>query len=332
MVRPWTAKPAKAAEVRMPRPPRPARSRKAQLQGGVQRLAAAFVTVRPVALPCPPPPPGSRPAAPALAQALPPEGDEPACRVPALMELCMEMIANNLHTIPSIEYLPSHLMKDILDRRKNECMTDADLGFFLAATFEAVPPEQLDYLSMRSCRNLTDEGFAFVFRSCQWLQTLDLAFSELVGDKAMQALSENCSSLTSLNLTGCRQVSDAGCAHIGRLKALSAVELELCNKITDIGIQSIVRSCNSNLQVLNLGDVRNMSNVSIQIIADHCPSLRSLSIAGNMQAMDLDVADVCKRATVLPAPSARARVRELTGSRIRHYIMRIVSAALPRVP
>ena len=83
-------------------------------------------------------------------------------------------------------------------------------------------------------------------------------------------------------------------------------------------------------KVYLLGDVRNMSNVSIQIIADHCPSLRSLSIAGNMQAMDLDVADVCKRATVLPAPSARARVRELTGSRIRHYIMPIVSAALPR--
>ena len=74
------------------------------------------------------------------------------------------MIANNLHTIPSIEYLPSHLMKDILDRRRNECMTDADLGFFLAATFEAVPAEQLDFLSMRSCRNVTDEGFGFVFR------------------------------------------------------------------------------------------------------------------------------------------------------------------------
>jgi hypothetical protein len=42
------------------------------------------------------------------------------------MELCLNMIANNLHTIPSIEYLPSHLMKDILDRKKNECMTDAD--------------------------------------------------------------------------------------------------------------------------------------------------------------------------------------------------------------
>jgi hypothetical protein len=38
--------------------------------------------------------------------------------------------------------------------------------------------------------------------------------------------------------------------------------------------------------------------LTLQIIADHCPSLRSLSIAGNMQAMDLDVADVCKKATV----------------------------------
>ena len=44
-------------------------------------------------------------------------------------------------------------------------------------------------------------------------------------------------------------MSDTGCAHIGRLKQLNTVELELCNKITDIGIQSIVRSCNTTLQV-----------------------------------------------------------------------------------
>ena len=39
------------------------------------------------------------------------------CRVPPLMELCMDMISNNLHTFPSIDYLPSHLLKDILDRQ-----------------------------------------------------------------------------------------------------------------------------------------------------------------------------------------------------------------------
>ena len=163
MVRPWTAKPAKSPEVRLP-PPAALGAHSARREQSA--LNARLVTLRLACL-CPPP---SLLLTTALLLRLPTPhtqlqaGDEPLSRVPSLMELCMSMIANNLHTIPSIEYLPSHLMKDILDRRKNECMTDADLGFFLAATFEAVPAEQLDFLSMRSCRNVTDEGFGFVFR------------------------------------------------------------------------------------------------------------------------------------------------------------------------
>ena len=46
--------------------------------------------------------------------------------VPSLMDLCLDMIANNLHTFQSIDFLPSHLLKDILDRRKNENMQHGD--------------------------------------------------------------------------------------------------------------------------------------------------------------------------------------------------------------
>ena len=73
-----------------------------------------------------------------------------------------------------------------------------------------------------------------------------------------------------------------------------------CMQITDIGIQSIARNRGSSLlvmhwntpimlsylvlcQTLNLGDLRQMSNISIQIIADHCVNLQSVSIAGSMQ-------------------------------------------------
>ncbi|EKX34317.1 hypothetical protein GUITHDRAFT_119486 [Guillardia theta CCMP2712] len=79
------------------------------------------------------------------------------------------------------------------------------------------------------------------------------------------------------------------------MKSLRELELELCNKITDMGIQSIARNRGSSLLTLNLGDLRQMSNISIQIIADHCVDLQSVSIAGSMQVMDLDVEDLCKR-------------------------------------
>lgn len=79
-------------------------------------------------------------------------------------------------------------------------------------------------------------------------------------------------------------------------------------QITDIGIQSIARNRGSSLlvmhwntplmpadlvlcQTLNLGDLRQMSNISIQIIADHCVDLQSVSIAGSMQVLYVPFCD-----------------------------------------
>lgn len=231
---------------------------------------------------------------------------------PASLEsLCLDLIAAHLHAIPSIENLPAHLMKEVLDRRKNEKMEDADLPFLLASTFEAVAAQDLDFLSLRSCMRLTDQGVAFVCDSCPALASLDLSFCELVGDESMRALSHACKGLHTLDLTGCRQVSDEGCQHIARLPALASLSLELCNRITDMGVQAVVRSAGARLQMLNLGDVRQMTNISVQLVGDHCPSLISLSIAGNSQAMDMDIGDVCKKAHLLQNLNLRA-CRRLT--------------------
>mmetsp|Transcript_26435 Transcript_26435/g.41320 ORF Transcript_26435/g.41320 Transcript_26435/m.41320 type:complete len:260 (+) Transcript_26435:91-870(+) len=201
----------------------------------------------------------------------------------SLLELCLDVIAKHLHTFPSMEMVPHHLMKEILDRRKNENMMDEDLPFFLGTTFEACPGDELDFISLKSCLKVTDEGFEMVFKHCPNLVALDLAFCELLSDRSMQVLRFSCTGLQSLNLTGCRNLTDEGCKSIAGLPELRRIELELCNKVSDIGVQAIVRSVGFQLEVLNLGDVRQMSNISVQIIGDHCKSLLSLSIAGNMQ-------------------------------------------------
>lgn len=36
--------------------------------------------------------------------------------VPSLLEMCTDAVAQHLHTLPSLEVLPHHLMKDVLDR------------------------------------------------------------------------------------------------------------------------------------------------------------------------------------------------------------------------
>jgi hypothetical protein len=303
---------------------------------------------------------------------------------PSLESLCLDLLAAHLHAIPAIENLPAHLMKEVLDRRKNEKMEDADLPYLLATTFEvppttrlpasrrtreqsrdipraqkwaggfthhfsfsaikAVSAEELDFLSLRSCMRLTDEGVAFVCQSCANLASLDLSFCELVGDASMRALSQGCRALHTLDLTGCRQISDAGCAQaaprppltaprrrcimlrrgsaptpslnglwlciqIALLPALTSLSLELCNRVSDLGVQAIARSAGGRLLALNLGDVRQMSNVSVQIVAEHCTSLRSLSIAGNAQvplARALATRALNGRADRAPVPRPRA--------------------------
>jgi hypothetical protein len=78
-----------------------------------------------------------------------------------------------------------------------------------------------------------------------------------------------------------------------------------------MGVQAVARGAGPSLQELNVGDVRQMTNISVQIIADHCTNLTSLSIAGNMQVMDMDVADVCKKCLGMQSLNLRA-CRRLT--------------------
>uniref|UniRef100_A0A7S4L0Q1 F-box/LRR-repeat protein 15-like leucin rich repeat domain-containing protein n=1 Tax=Guillardia theta TaxID=55529 RepID=A0A7S4L0Q1_GUITH len=225
---------------------------------------------------------------------------------PSLIHLCTCFISKNLHIIPSVDALPSHLLDSILEQRSNEAMVDQDLPFLLAVTFQTTPAERLGFLNFRSCLKITDPAMALAVSYCHALRRIDLSFSELVGNKTMESLACSCSLLESLSAVGCRQITDDGCTSIAGMKSLRELELELCNKITDMGIQSIARNRGSSLLTLNLGDLRQMSNISIQIIADHCVDLQSVSIAGSMQVMDLDVEDLCKRCTRLQSLNLRA--------------------------
>mmetsp|Transcript_18525 Transcript_18525/g.36069 ORF Transcript_18525/g.36069 Transcript_18525/m.36069 type:complete len:360 (+) Transcript_18525:35-1114(+) len=242
-----------------------------------------------------------------------PQREAAGGRGPAsLLELCTDAIAQHLHAMPHVlDVLPHHIMKEVLDRRKNEKMTDSDVPLLLSTTFEVVSPDDVDFLSFKNCHKVTSDGIKVVFDNCPALTSLDLSFCELIGDDALKGLAERCPSLRGLDLTGCRAITDEGCTHLARLKRLESLRLELCNKVTDLGVQAVARGAGPSLTELNVGDVRQMTNISVQIIADHCTNLTSLSIAGNMQAMDMDVADVCKKCLGMQSLNLRA-CRRLT--------------------
>jgi hypothetical protein len=87
------------------------------------------------------------------------DGENKVVGPASLLELCTDAIAQHLHAIPNVvEVLPHHIMKDVLDRRKNENMADGDIPLLLATTFEVVPAEKVDFLSFKNCHKITSEG------------------------------------------------------------------------------------------------------------------------------------------------------------------------------
>jgi len=201
--------------------------------------------------------------------------------------------------------VPPWIIEEILDKRGQHHLLDSDMPLLIETAREAVGTDQLPFLSLRGAISVTDAGFSFVFKECDSLEALDASFCERLGDAAVAVLSRSALVLKQLNLTGCRLITDRGCNDIGRLRRLEQLELELCNKVSDLGVQSIARGCQQ-LKQLNLGGTKNLTNVSVQILADHCTNLTELNLGGNPQLMDQDVMDICRKLMQLRSLQLRA--------------------------
>ena len=71
---------------------------------------------------------------------------------------------------------------------------------------------------------------------CPQLSSLNLTSCSKVTDAGVADLAERCPQLSSLNLSFCNQVTDAGVAALaGRCPQLSSLDLLLCYQVTDAG-------------------------------------------------------------------------------------------------
>ena len=79
------------------------------------------------------------------------------------------------------------------------------------------------------CR-LTDSGVARFIKACPTLQELSLYWNLNVGLQTLGALSTSCTGLTSLNLSGCKSVTDAGIMQLAAAcTALQQLDLTRCH-------------------------------------------------------------------------------------------------------
>ncbi|CAK6434607.1 unnamed protein product [Pipistrellus nathusii] len=117
--------------------------------------------------------------------------------------------------------------------------------------------QNLNYLSLRNCENLTDNGFEFII---------------------------NIYSLISLDLSG-TNISNEGLLKLSRHKKLKELSLAECYQFTDHGIQAFCRT-SKNLEHLDVSYCTQLSNEFIVTLSIYCLELTFLSIAGCTEITD----------------------------------------------
>ena len=166
--------------------------------------------------------------------------------------------------------------------------------------------KNLQRVNLRWRSNVEDRGIRSLICGCFSLSHLDLSRCERITNISLEAIS-NANCLESLNLEGCKMVSDVGIHFLARGKTFSSLKtLDLCecSRITDEGIGLLsqmvslqnlcLAKCGSSitdrgvillassksLQRLNLSWLSKISDLSILAIKADCNDIKELVLSG----------------------------------------------------
>ncbi|XP_020239143.1 F-box/LRR-repeat protein 2 isoform X2 [Cajanus cajan] len=140
----------------------------------------------------------------------------------------------------------------------------------------------LKKLILQDCCNCTFSGISYVLTKCQSVQCLDLRKIDFLTDQCISELSMFLLSLTSINLSGCCQLTNSTFFILTRnCPLLSEIKMER----TYLGMEGEEDSMKDfvvNLEVkkVYLGDNVLLSDASLIKFASICPSLQLLDLTG----------------------------------------------------
>jgi F-box/leucine-rich repeat protein 2/20 len=151
------------------------------------------------------------------------------------------------------------------------------------------------------CRDITNEGVRSLGRGCRELTSLCLGWCD-ISDNALLVLSEQCTLLEELDVSGCGRISDAGVSAVTNgCRCLSTLSIEGCREVsawavasgsapitslnmggctlvTDGGVGAIAAAY-PRLRALSLRLCRAVGDVALKYLAMRCPQLTSLDIS-----------------------------------------------------
>lgn len=151
---------------------------------------------------------------------------------------------------------------------------------------------QLIYLNLRNCP--TSGSLVDLFQGCPNLQHLTLGSRERTTDEEIVALAESCSRLQGLELNDC-EVSDVAICLLARCRYLRTLRLFNLARLTDISIRRVALGCPL-LQILDLDQCLNITNESIEVLAQNCHYLQELFLS------DTEITDASLRVVAARCP------------------------------
>jgi hypothetical protein len=114
--------------------------------------------------------------------------------------------------------------------------------------------------------------------SCDSLTSLDLSGCGQITNRGVSSLAFHVSHLDELHLQGCTRVTSESIALLAQnCRALKILNLQGCVRIDDVAIDELTRHC-FDLEVLNLQGCRRLTDASLFAIACNCSNLASLDI------------------------------------------------------
>jgi hypothetical protein len=172
----------------------------------------------------------------------------------------------------------------------------------------------LRFLDLSGCHELSSAAFeAFGYQTLQYFslpQTILKMDSSFQPKKLPEIKTRNLSTITSLNLSWCRGLTDIGLEYIcTNCPKLQVLDIALCLRVTNQGLQNL-RRCSDlkrltlarcsqftdeaftffqeckNLQMISLADVK-ISDKKIIELVTYCPHLQTLLLPGCRQLTDV---------------------------------------------